>query len=101
MEVQQINDQVVDKSQTFQDKVKKGFDRKTKPDDFQQGDLVLKWDASREEEGKHGKFEHLWKCPYQIAKDHGNNSYVLQEINGDPFSRGLVNGIFLKHYLTL
>ena len=35
MEVQQIRDQVVDKAQIFQDKVKKGFDRKTKPDVFQ------------------------------------------------------------------
>lgn len=35
LEVQQIRDQVVDKAQTFQDKVNKGFDRKTKPDDFQ------------------------------------------------------------------
>jgi len=101
VEVQQISDQVVDKAQTFQDKVKKGFDRKTKPNDFQQGDLVLKWDARREDKGKHGKFEHLWKGPYQIAEDHGNNSYVLQEINGDPFSGGPINSRFLKHYLIL
>ena len=40
VEVQQIRDQVADKAQSFQDKVKKTFDRKAKPDDFQQGDLV-------------------------------------------------------------
>ena len=34
VEVQQIRDQVVDKAQAFQDKVKKVFDRKAKPDDF-------------------------------------------------------------------
>lgn len=101
VEVQQIWDQVVDKTQTFHDKVKKGFDRKTKPDDFHQGDLVLKWDVRHEKKGKHGKFEHLWKGHYQIAEDHGNNSYGLQEINGDPFLGGSVNGIFLKNYLTL
>ena len=48
----------------------------------------------------HGKFEHLWKGPYQIAEDHGNNSYSLQEVNCDSFSAGPVNGRFLKHYLT-
>ena len=77
MEMQQIRDQVVEKAQTFQDKVKKVFDRKTKLGDFQQGDLVLKWDSRHEDKGKHGKFENLWKGPYQIAEDHGNNSYSL------------------------
>ena len=67
VEVQQIREQVVDKSQIFQDKVKRSFDRKAKPDDFQQGDLVLKWDAWHEVKGKQVKFEHLWKGPYQIV----------------------------------
>jgi hypothetical protein len=90
----------VDKSQAFQDKVKKVFDRKAKPNDFQQGDLILKWDARHEDKGKHGKSEHMWKCPYQIAEDHGNNSYSLHEVNGDYFSAWSVNGRFLKNYLT-
>ena len=60
----------------------------------------MKWDARHEDKGKHGKFEHLWKGPYQILEDHGNNSYSLQEINGDPFSFGPVNGRILKHYLA-
>ena len=100
MEVQQIRGQVVYKAQAFQDKVKKIFDRKTKPNDFEKGDLVLKWDSRHEEKGKHCKFENLWKGPYQIAKDHGNNSYSLQEVNGDSFLARPVNGRFLKNYLT-
>ena len=100
MEVQQLRDQVVDKTQAFQDKVKKIFDRKAKPNNFRQGNLVLKSDARHEDKGKHGKFEHLWKGPYQIAEDHGNNSYSLQEFNGDSFLVGHVNGRFLKHYIT-
>ena len=44
--------------------------------------------------------ENLWKAPYQISKYHGNNSYSLQEINGDPSSVGPVNRRFLKHYLA-
>ena len=82
----------------FQDKVKKFFDRKAKPDDFQWGGLVWKWDARHED--KHGEFEHLWKGPYQISEDHDNNSYILQEINGDPFPVGPVNGRFMRHYLA-
>ena len=34
VEVQQIREQVVDKAQAFQDKVKKFFDKKENPDDF-------------------------------------------------------------------
>ena len=68
MEVQQIRDQVADKALVFQDKVKKIFDRKAKPDDFQQGDLVLKWDARHEDKGKHGKFEYLWKALIRSQK---------------------------------
>ena len=100
VEVQHIRDQVVDNDQAFQDKVKKIFDKKAKPDDFEQGEMLLKWDARHEDKGKHGKFEHLSKVPYQIAKDHGNNSYSLQEVNGDVFSAGPINGRFLKHYVT-
>ena len=100
MEVQQIKDQVADKALVFQDKVKNIFDKKEKLDDFQQGDSVLKWDTRHQDKGKHGKFEHLWKGPYQISEDRGNNSYNPHEINGDPFSVGSMNGQFLKHYLA-
>ena len=100
MEVQQIKDQVAKRASVFQDKMKKIFDRKAKPDDFQQGDLVLKWDARDEDKSKHGKFDHLWKGPYLITENHRNNSYNLQGFDGDSFLAGLVNGRFLKHYIA-
>ena len=34
MEVQQIRDQVAERASVFQDRMKKIFDRKAKPDDF-------------------------------------------------------------------
>lgn len=43
MEVQQVREGVLDKAHIFQDKMKNVFDRKVKSDDFQLGDLVLKW----------------------------------------------------------
>ena len=100
MEVQQVKEEVFNKAQIFQDKMKKIFDRKVKPNDFQQGDFVLKWDARYEDKGKHGKFYHLWKGPYQVAKVQGNNTYVLQEANSDFLIGGTFNGHFLKHFLT-
>ena len=67
VEVQQIREDVFGKAHIFQDKMKNIFDRKAKPNDFQQGDSVLKWDARYEDKGKHGKFDHIWKGPYQIT----------------------------------
>ena len=36
------------------------FDKRTKKDDFKPGDLVLRWDARKEDKRKHGKFNNLW-----------------------------------------
>ena len=44
--------------------MKINFDTRTKPNDFQQGDWVLRWDDRYEDKGKHGKLDHLWKGPY-------------------------------------
>jgi hypothetical protein len=98
--VQQMREEVFNNTQLFQDKMKKVFDKKTKADDFKINDLVLKWDARNEDKGKHGKFDHLWLGPYRIVAYHGNNVFLLQELNGDFLGGGPVNGRFLKHYVT-
>ena len=66
--------------------------------DFQIGDKVLKWDSRREDKGKHGKFENLWKGPYIIHLFRGNNAFFLQELDGTELFGGLVNGRMLKNY---
>ena len=78
--------------------MKEIFDRRTKPDDFQLGDVVLLWDAPHEDKEKHGKFDHLWKDPYKIAAFRGNNTYVLDEMEGSLVSVSPVNGRLLKQY---
>ena len=100
IELQEIRENVYHKSQNFQEKMKGILDRKIKKDDFISHDLVLKWDARIEDKGKHGKFDHLWKGPYQITAYSGNNAYILKEVNGDLLQGGLVNGRFLKLYYT-
>ena len=47
---------------------------------FAVGDLILRWDARKEEKGKHGKFENLWIGPFSIIKILGNNTFVLQNV---------------------
>ena len=74
------------------------FDRRTKASDFKIGDKVLKWDSRREDKGKHGKFDNLWRGPYLIQSTIGNNAFFLQELNGAGYFGGPVNGMVLKHY---
>jgi hypothetical protein len=52
---------VYNKSQVIQESIKKVYDKRTKEDDFELGDLVLKWDSRNEDNGKHGNFDSLWK----------------------------------------
>ena len=50
----------------MRERVKLIFDKRTKAKDFYLGDKVLKWDSRREDKGKHGKFDFLWKGSYVI-----------------------------------
>ena len=74
------------------------FDKRKKASDFKIGDKVLKWDSRREDKGKHGKFDNLWKGPYLIQAAIGNNAFFLQEMDEAEYFGGPVNGTMLKHY---
>jgi hypothetical protein len=60
VQVQQSREQVDEKIQEYQDKIKAMFDRREKHRKFITGDLVLRWDSRRENPRKHGKFGYLW-----------------------------------------
>ena len=59
VELQQIKEQEIGKSESHQQRIKGMFDKRAKVDNFQVGDWVLKWDAVRQDKGKHGKFDYL------------------------------------------
>ena len=44
---------------------------------------MLKSDSRREDKGKHGKFENLWKGPYLTQSVRGHNALFLQGLNGE------------------
>jgi len=67
-EVHQTREQLVEKDAAHQEKIKDAFDRKTKTDNFQVGDLVLKWDVLKEKKGNHGKFDAFWTGPFIISQ---------------------------------
>jgi hypothetical protein len=59
---------------------------------------VLKWDAPRQNRGKHSKFESLWIGAFKVSEKIPNNTYRLQNLEGDEIFGGLVNGHFLKKF---
>ena len=71
----------------------------TNKDTFLISDAILRWDARNDKKGKHGKFDNLWLGPFTIIKILGNNTFVLQNLDGDEVA-GPVNGRFLKHFHT-
>jgi hypothetical protein len=86
--------------QDHQQKIKQVFDKKAKKENFQMGDLVLKWDAPKQDKGKHGKFEALWIGPFKISEVFSNNNYKLRDLKGQEVFNGPVNGHFLKKCLS-
>jgi hypothetical protein len=94
VEVQQTREQVMDRAHDHQQRIKQAFDRKARKEDFQLGDLVLKWDAPRQDRGKHNKFEALWIGPFKISEVIPNNTYRLQDLEGEEIFGGPVNGHF-------
>jgi hypothetical protein len=96
VEVKHIREQVMNRACSHQQKIKQTFDRKSREKDFELGDLVLKWDASRQDKGKHNKFDALWIGPFRISKVFSKNTYRLQDLEGKEVFNGPVNGHFLK-----
>ena len=61
--------------------MKRWFDKnKSRNKEFEVGDLVLKWDHSHYEKGKHTNFQHLWIGPFQIGEKLGPSTYKLQDL---------------------
>jgi hypothetical protein len=96
VEVQQIREQVMDIAHSHQQKIKQAFDRKVRKEEFRLGDLVLKWDAPRQDRGKQNKFDALWIGPFKIYEVFLNKTYRLQDLEGEEVFSGPVNGHFLK-----
>jgi hypothetical protein len=68
--------------------------------DFQEGDLVLKWDKANEMKGKHTKFQKtMTRYPYHIYEKIRPGTFKLKSLEG--YLEELhVNGQFLKRYFS-
>jgi hypothetical protein len=97
--LQHSREEVFNKTQVVQERIKKIFDKRTKEDDFELGDLVLRWDTRNEDKLKHGKFDNLWRGPYMIQAFRGNNAFLLNNADRTDLPGGPVNGRMPKHYV--
>ena len=86
IELQQNREKVEERAQLYRLKIKSRFDRKIKENTFLVGDMVLRWDARKEQKGKHGKFDNLWFGPSLVSKILENNTFVLQSLEGEELS---------------
>ena len=77
IELDENRRKALDHSVRNQDKIKRTFDKSTRPRPFQIGDMVLLWDKRREKSGKEKKFDNLWMGPYIIYGVAGTNSFLL------------------------
>ena len=98
IELNEDGDEVHYKLNKYQSKMKSLFDRNVRERDFRECDLVLIWNARREDKGKHGKFYNLWLGPFSIVEVKGNNTFILHNLEG-AYSSFPVNGKYLKHYI--
>ena len=83
IELQQEREALAEKDQIYKKNIKEIFDRKIKEDTFSFGDMVLKWDARRDQKGHHGKFDNLCLCPFIIPKILENNTFILDTLEGE------------------
>ena len=86
--------------QDHHQKIKKVFDKKAKKEEFRIGDLVLKWDAPKQDKGKHGKFEALWIGPFKVSEVFSNNTYRVRDLKDQEVFNSPVNGHFLKSFFS-
>jgi hypothetical protein len=72
--------------------------KKIQDKEFLPGYLVLKWEARKEDAGKHGKFDHFWFGPFKIAVVEGKTSFSLENIDGEIHGTP-IKGNYLKHFM--
>ena len=100
IELNQVREALVEKTQAYKDKVKSIFDKRANQIFFQVDDLVLRWDVRRQDRGKHDKFDNLWFGPFKVSAVLHNNTFLLENLNDNHSVGGPVNGRFLKHFFV-
>eukprot|EP00253_Pinus_taeda_P002868 PITA_02868 len=82
--LEELRDKTRNKFRNHQMVMNRWFDRHLAADqDYQVGELVLKWDKLNEPKGKHTKFQHLWLGPFQVVENIDQGTYKLKTLCGE------------------
>ena len=101
IELNQVREALVEKTQAYKDKVKSIFDKRANQKNFQVDDLVLRWDVRRQDRGKHDKFDNLWFGPFKVFAILDNNTFLLENLKTIIQSEGLLMAVFLSTFLSI
>lgn len=100
IELNQVQEALVEKTQVYKDKVKSIFDQRANQKNFQVDYLVLRWDVRRQDRGKHDKFDNMWFGPFKVSAVLDNNTFLLANLDDNHSVGGPGNGRFLKHFFV-
>ncbi|KAK8609165.1 hypothetical protein V6N13_025472 [Hibiscus sabdariffa] len=83
-------------AQMYQKRRIRAHNKKVRPREFREGDLVLKMILPIERDSR-GKWMPNWKGPYVVTKDFSGRALILAEIDGEEFQNP-VNSDSIKKY---
>ena len=79
-------------------RVSRWYDKKVKGKTFEQGELVWKLILPiGTKRSKFGKWSPTWEGPFRVNRCVPGNTYILETLEGEEYSRAL-NGKYLKKY---
>ena len=76
----------------------RAHDKKVRPREFREGDLVLKMILPIEKDSR-GKWMPNWKGPYVVTKAFSGGALILAEIDGEEFSYPVNSDSVKKYYI--
>ena len=83
--------------QLYQKRMIRAHDKKIRPRQFQEGELVLKR-ISQNGQDSRGKWSPNWKGPYVVKKAFSRGALIFTEMDGKKFSSPINADIVKKYY---
>ena len=84
--------------QLYQKRMKKAFDKKVKPREFREGDLLLRKILSFNANSR-GKWTPNFEGPYVVKKAFSSGALILETMDGEEFPRPM-NADAVKKYFA-
>ncbi|KAF9626732.1 hypothetical protein IFM89_038950 [Coptis chinensis] len=85
--VDQLRDEALQNLMTYQDSMKRNYDKKLRARAFKPGDWVLRTRQRSNEEPNNGKLGENWEGPFIIERLASKGSYFLKNLTGDVLTK--------------